>query len=488
MNGPVTIEHLCAAAILIPLLGALAAFAAPRYARLVSLAAVALLAADVVMLVLAVRPIQAPVRFGLGGWPAPLGIGLEIDGLAAFMLMTTASVGAAAMLYGSRYFADHGQAALFMPLALLLLAGMNALFLSADIFNLYVTLELVGLSAVGLVALAGGAEALRGAMRYLLVTFLASLMYLLGVALLYHQTGMLDIRGLGAAAENEPAALLAFAVMSGAMLLKSAVFPMHFWLPPAHASAPAPVSALLSALVVKASLYVLLRLWLDAMPADKGWLGQTVGLLGSFAILWGSIQALRQQQLKLLVAYSTVAQIGYLFVPFALDSPAAVTAWHGAVYLVLSHALAKTAMFLSVGNLQAFGGDRIDELDHVVQRLPLTMGAFALAGVTIAGLPPSGGFIAKWLMLEALIAERRWWLASVVVAGGLLAAIYVFRVVGPAFTKGRLARPPRRVPGVMEWVAFTLALVTIVLGFTAAPLLRLVDAGAPFGALAEGMR
>jgi formate hydrogenlyase subunit 3/multisubunit Na+/H+ antiporter MnhD subunit len=217
-------------------------------------------------------------------------------------------------------------------------------------------------------------------------------------------------------------------------------------------------------------------------------LGDLVGVLGACAIVWGSIQALRQDQLKLLVAYSTVAQMGYLFLPFAMESGlAAQTAWRGALYLVLCHALAKTAMFMSVGNIQAFGGDRIRELDHVVQRLPLTMAAFAIAGITIAGLPPSGGFIAKWLILDAAIAARQWWIASVVLLGGLLASIYVFRVIGPAFTKGALPRPPQRVPRVMEWVALGLAFVTLLLGFTAPPLLALLDVGDPLRTLADGL-
>jgi formate hydrogenlyase subunit 3/multisubunit Na+/H+ antiporter MnhD subunit len=226
-------------------------------------------------------------------------------------------------------------------------------------------------------------------------------------------------------------------------------------------------------------VYVLLRLWLEVMPAGKAPLGAAIGALGAVAVVWGSLQALRQQQLKLLVGYSTVAQLGYLFLPFAIGSAAA---WRGALYLVLCHALAKSAMFLAVGNIRTFGGDRIRELDHIVQRLPLTTAAFAIAGVTVAGLPPSGGFIAKWLLLQAAIAQGQWWIAAVILIGGLLAAMYVFRVIGPAFTQGALARPPRRVAGLMEWVAFALAGATLVLGFTAPPLLRLLEVGAPFGA------
>jgi multicomponent Na+:H+ antiporter subunit D len=477
---------LIVAALMLPLAGAALAFAVPRAAPWIGIVTAAAVLGDVLMLTRAVAA-AGQIRFAVGAWEPPLGIVLHADGLSALMLLTSAVVAVAVAVYGLRYFdREPDNPAGFTPLSLLLLTGLNALFLSADVFNLYITLEVLGLSAAALVARAGSAAALTGAMQYLLVTVVASLAYLLGVALLYHLTGTLDIRLLGDTLDGGVVAWTALGLMTAAMLLKSAVFPLHFWLPPAHSNAPAPVSALLSALVVKASLYLLLRLWLDVMPAGKADIGAIVGGLGACAVLWGSIQALRQDHLKLLVAYSTVAQIGYLFIPFAFSTPAAAaTAWRGAVYLVLCHALAKTAMFMAVGNIQTFGGDRIRELDQVVQRLPLTMAAFAAAGITIAGLPPSGGFVAKWLILEAAVAEGRWELAAVVLLGGLLASIYVFRVIGPAFTRGRLARQPKRVPGTMEWVALTLALLTVLLGFTAPPLLELLDAGAPLGGLWE---
>jgi len=307
-------------------------------------------------------------------------------------------------------------------------AALNALFLSADIFNLYVSLELMGLAAVALVALTKGADALTGAMRYLLVSLLGSLFFLLGVALLYHSFGSVDIALLAERMEPSPAVWAAMGLMSAGLLLKTALFPLHFWLPPAHASAPAPVSALMSALVVKASFYILLRLWLEIFPLTNAALAQFLGLLGAAAVLWGGLQALRQTRLKLLIAYSTVAQIGYLFLAFPLAS---IIGWKGALYILLSHAAAKAAMFMAAGNILHFGGhDRIADLDRVVQRLPLSITAFALAGVSIMGLPPSGGFIGKWLLLEAAIRSAQWWWGIILILGGLLSAAWVFKVIG----------------------------------------------------------
>ncbi len=421
----------------------------------------------------------------VGGWGAPLGIDLYADGLSLLMLALTALVGVGVSIYSAAYF-KFEDAVRFWPIWLFLLAALNALFLSADIFNLYVTLELMGLAAVALAALSGDRDALSGAMRYLLAALLGSLSYLLGVALLYHSFGSVDIAILADRVDSSPSVWAALGLITAGLALKTALFPLHFWLPPAHASATAPVSALLSALVVKASFYILLRLWLTIfgpLVSENGEGVETLlGLLGATAVLWGSLQALRQTRLKLLIAYSTVAQIGYLFLAFPLAANAGITAWNAVAYLALSHALAKAAMFMAAGNLLRFGGhDRIADLDRVVQRLPLTAAAFALAGVSIMGLPPSGGFIGKWLLLQAALIQERWDIVAVLIVGGLLAAAYIFKVLGKAFTQAKITHKARAVPATMEWTALLLALGAILLGFMAAPVLELLSIGDAFG-------
>jgi formate hydrogenlyase subunit 3/multisubunit Na+/H+ antiporter MnhD subunit len=463
--------------ILLPLAGAVACFLSPRRANPLGLITALGVVACVAGLGWQVVE-QGAHRYAVGGWGAPLGIDLYADGLSLLTLMVTALVGLGISVYASGYF-NHEKAVHFWPLWMFLWSALSALFLSADIFNLYVTLELLGLAAVALVALAGGADALTGAMRYLLVSLLGSLAYLLGVALLYHTFGSVDIALLAEQMEPSPAVWAAMGLMSAGLLLKTALFPLHFWLPPAHASAPAPVSALLSALVVKASFYILLRLWLEIFPLTNSALGQLLGLLGAAAVLWGGLQALRQTQLKMLIAYSTVSQLGSLFLAFPLGTS---IAWKGALHLLLSHALAKAAMFMAAGNILRFGGhDRIADLDRVAQRLPLTLTAFALSGVSIMGLPPSGGFIAKWLLLEAAMRSGLWWWGIILILGGLLAAGYVFKVIGQAFTQAEVPYQARTVPVTMEWAALALALAAILLGLFALWPLALMEIGLPFG-------
>jgi formate hydrogenlyase subunit 3/multisubunit Na+/H+ antiporter MnhD subunit len=272
--------------------------------------------------------------------------------------------------------------------------------------------------------------------------------------------------------------------MSGGLLAKAALFPMHFWLPPAHANAPAPVSALLSSLVVKGAFYILLRLWFEGFtglltPAAA----QLFGVLGAAAILWGSLNALFAPRLKLLVAYSTVAQLGYLFllIPLAAGPTDGFTAWSGGVIFLGAHACAKTAMFLSAGNmLHAAGSDRIRDLDGVTHVLPLSAFTFGLAGMSLVGLPPSGGFAGKWLLLRAAIARGQWWWAATLLGGSLLAAAYVIRVLFHAFTRVEAPAHTRPVPRVMELTALGLAVLAAGLGFAASGSATLLRVGAPW--------
>ncbi len=438
---------------------------------------------------------EGPLRYRIGGWGAPLGIDLYVDGLAVVMILMTSVVGLVTTIYAAGYFSighgAHGTPGsqtlaqeMFWPLWLFLWAALNALFLSADLFNLYVTLELLSLSAVALMAMAGQAAAMTAGMRYLLVSLLGSLAYLLGVTLLYAAYGTLDLAALGAVLTPGFVVWLAIILMTLGLLLKTGLFPLHFWLPPAHANAPAPVSVVLSALVIKAPFYLLLRLWFDVFtPAVTTAAAEVLGALGAGAIIWGSLIALRQARLKLLIAYSTVAQIGYLFLLFPLSTltPAGSSAWAGGVYHAVTHALAKAAMFMSAGNImQALGDDGMDKLDGIAERLPMTLFAFGLAGLTLMGLPPSGGFIAKWLLLSGALQAGLWWWAAVIIAGGLLSAGYLFLVLRRA-----LARPPgpirlNPITRGMELAALCLALIALVLGLTATLPLALLRIGAPF--------
>lgn len=501
--------------VMVPLTGAVAALLL-RGRALTPVAAIATLATFGAAMALALQVTEAgPQTHAIGGWEAPLGIELRADGLSALMVLMTAAVASIVGFYARTYFrpgvgpdAAVGPSAwsereAFWPLWLFLWGALNAMFVSADIFNIYVTLELVTLSGIALIVLGGGTDALAAGMRYLLAAYLGSIAYLLGVALLYAEFDSLGIVALGETTTGTPSVLVAVALMTAGLILKTALFPVHFWLPRAHANAPAPVSAALSALVVAGSFYVLLRIWFDVAPAVLTIeAAHVLGILGAAAILWGSLQAVRARRLKMLVAHSTVAQIGYwcLLVPLtavagattggnAAGWSAAADAWNGGIFLVLSHAFAKAAMFLAAGTVTiTLGHDRVDDLRGLATRLPMTVLAFGAAGVSLIGLPPMGGFVAKFLLLDAAVATGQWFYAVVILGGGLLTAVYVFRVVSVAFGSADPAAPPpaafARTPRVLEVAPLVLALVGLGLGLGATLPLNLLGVGAPFPPLA----
>ena len=361
----------------------------------------------------------------------------------------------------------------FWILLLAVWGALDTVFLGGDLFTLYVALELLTFAAVPLVSLDGRAEALRAALRYLLFALFGSILYLVGTALLYGSYGTLDVTLLAARVSAAPATIVAVALMTAGLFAKTALFPLHLWLPPAHAGAPAAASAVLSALVVKGSFFIVVRLWFDVMPALPGFTAaQLPGVLGGAAILFGSVVALRQVRLKLLVAYSTLAQIGYLFLMFPLSFDTAVarlqhsSAVAGGIVQAASHATAKAAMFRVAGLIyEVLGHDRIGGLAGVWRVLPIGMLAFALAGVALIGLPPSGAYLAKALLLSASTETSQWWWGAVVQAGGVLTSSYVLLVVMHAVLPA--AEPVTRhvpVSRLREAAALVLALCSLLLG------------------------
>ena len=468
--------------VILPLAGAISCFLFRRGAVVISL--IVALVNLVGVVILAGQLLRfGPARYQVGEWAAPLGITLCTDGPSLLMLAMTAVTGFGITVYAWGYFSARrvAQACYFWPLWMMLWAALNGLFLSGDFFNLYVTLELVGVSAAALAALSGSPASQVAAFRYLLVSLLGSLSYLLGVVLLYKMYAVLDLELVRMAVTPQPGVWAALALMTVGLLLKTALFPLHFWLPPAHANAMAPVSAILSSLVVKGSFYLLFRFWFDIFQPIVSFpaLG-VLGWLGAAAVLWGGVQAMRQQRLKLLIAYSTVAQLGYLFIafPLALDV-ADHQVWSAVLFMAMAHACAKAAMFMAAGTISLhLGHDRINDMVGIRAALPVTVFAYAVAGVNLMGLPPSGGFMAKWLLLNASLTTARWWWGLVIVSGSLLAAAYVYRVVSRLFVipEGWHGNDRSRpISGLLEWPALALALMSLLLGMGAPVLMQFLS-------------
>jgi formate hydrogenlyase subunit 3/multisubunit Na+/H+ antiporter MnhD subunit len=481
-------------AIVVPVAGVLLSLVlGGRHAERITLVLMPTGFAIAVAIAVSVWRARNALQYYVGSWDPPLGVAFRADGLSVAMILTAALVICGIGLFARAQFARPEQAEtraslIFWTLLLAVWGALNAVFIGGDLFNLYVALELLTFAAVPLVSLDGRAETLAAALRYLLFALFGSILYLLGAVLLYGGYGTLDIVLLSDRVHAEPVAWAAISLMTAGLLAKAALYPFHLWLPPAHAGAPAPASALLSGLVVKAPFFLIVRLWFDVMPrlSDRE-AAQVLGILGATAILFGSVVALRQARLKLLIAYSTVAQIGYLFLMFPLAIKPEIgrswstTAWTGGMLQAISHAFAKAAMFMAAGLIaEALGHDRVAGLSGIGRALPITVFAFGLGGLSLMGLPPSGGFVAKAMLLTAAVAEGQWWWAVVVLTGGLLAGGYVFLVLARS-----LADPSEpvtllsTVSPIRQAVAVALALCAVLLGFVPLRPLELLQIGRP---------
>ncbi|WP_068110772.1 complex I subunit 5 family protein [Tropicimonas marinistellae] len=458
--------------VLLPLLAAVLTAALPPQAAAVGALATALnalLAANLGRQILQ----GGPVTEAIGDWAAPLGIAFVADGLAGVMLAMTAIVGLAVSLQAAAGPARAG----FWPLWMATLGALNGLFLSSDLFNIYVAFEILGLAAVGLTALAGTRAALRAAFDYLTAGLVGSLLVLLGIALSYSVTGRVDMEAVVLLTQSDTGRI-ALALIAAGLVVKAALFPLHFWMPAAHSSAAPAASALLSALVVKGALYLVLRLSLEG-GAGTEFLRNTLAVLGAGGMLWGAWNALRAERLKLLVAHSTVAQIGLIALAIGVaGNPFETGLWQAAALLMLSHALAKAAMFLAVGRIaEALGHDRISGLNREELRPGPAEFAFAIAAISLVGLPPTAGFIGKWFLIEGLIDEGGIHWIALILLGTALSAAYLSRVVSRCLRGGphvaaTAQRPPWRTGDV---AALGLATGALLLGLAAALPITLLE-------------
>lgn len=468
-------------AIMLPVIGMLGIFALGlRRAELIAYLVLPAGLLNALAIAAEVARTGMAVTYVVGGWQPPLGIALQADGLSATLMVLTALVLCAVGLFARGTFCTPAKqpearsTMVFWALLLGLWSALNSVFLGQDLFNLFVALELLTFSAVPLVCLDRRRETVQAALRYLLFALIGSAFYLMGAALLYGAYGTLDITGLGLMTRDNSATSVALSLMFVGLMAKAALFPLHLWLPPAHAGAPAAASAVLSALVVKAPFFLILRLWFDVAPQPGNEIAaQMLAWLGISSIIFCSVMALRQVRLKLMIAYSTVAQVGYLFLlfPLVMASDAATVwqsvGWTGGILQLVSHAFAKASMFLAAGLIaEALGHDRIENLNGAVKAVPISVAAFGLAGLSLMGLPPSGGFVAKLMLLTAATETANWPIVAAILAGGILAASYVFRVLS------RAMREPTtefavitHIPLYREISVLGLAICAVTLGF-----------------------
>ncbi len=398
-----------------------------------SLAIAALLFAQVIA--------SGPFSYFLGGWIAPFGIEYRVDNLSAFVLLIVSAIGAVTVPYAarsvSRQIAANRQH-LFYSVLLLTLAGLLGIVITGDTFNIYVFLEIASLASYVLIALSGERQGLTAAYQYLILGTIGATLILIGIGLLYMTTGTLNIADLSErlpATSGRRTVQAAFAFIIVGVSLKLALFPLHLWLPNAYTYAPPVISAFLAATATKVAAYLLLRFIFTIFGAEFAFDGMPLGYillpLALLAVFAGSLAAIFQTNVKRLLAYSSVAQIGYIALGISFATATGLT---GSVVHLFNHAMMKGGLFLAVGCVAyRVGGVELHNFYGLVRRMPFTMAAFIVGSLSLVGVPLTVGFISKWYLVKAAIESELWPVAALVLMGSLLSLVYVGRVIEAAY-------------------------------------------------------
>ncbi|HAP31669.1 MAG TPA: monovalent cation/H+ antiporter subunit D family protein [Firmicutes bacterium] len=435
--------------IIIPLLFAfvLAIFARWKRELCAYLVGAAIAFAFIVSCILAGRVFRGEIiRYHVGGWPPPWGIELVIDELGAMLLLLITGCSLLILLFSLRSLPKEipGEATgWYYTIFLLTVTGMAGLAITNDIFNMFVLIEVTGIGACGLVVVKGDKLSAEAGLRYLMLATVGSGFFLFGVGFLYQITGHLNISAMAAelAAVREQYPFLMWTTMSFITVglgVKAALFPLHIWLPDTYTSAPSPSSALLSSLLGKVYIVTLLRIYFLVFSFEvfqETHMRDIVLILASLAILGGSFFAFVQLNLKRRIAYSTVAQVGYIFLGFSLGTKWSILA---ALLHIIVHALMKVCLFLAAGAIYyQTGRKKVTQFSGLGYRMPITMAAFTVAAFSMVGIPLFGGFISKYgLAVGSLEANNPYFIVLIVISG-LLNAAYFFPIVWQAyFTSG----------------------------------------------------
>lgn len=461
--------------VLLPLLGALLAalFRGRTLAWAIALLA-SWLAAAVSGWLLALVIDSGPISYELGGWSREIGIEYRVDLLAALFLVLVSWVGAVIITIARQSIAreiDPDRQAWFYTMYLLCLTGLLGIAITGDAFNAFVFLEVSSLSSYALIAFGKDRRALLSAYQYLIMGTIGATMYVIGVGLLYTQTGTLNL-GLIAErlgdVESSRSLLAALAFIVVGISLKLALFPLHLWLPNAYAYAPSIATIFLAATATKVAVYLLIRYLFSVF--NEGFVfgelpvTEILIVLSVAAMFGASAVAIFQTNIKRMLAYSSVGQIGYITLGIAIATTTGLT---GGIVHALNHGLIKAAAFAAVAAIVLrTGAVRLTDLEGIGRRMPLTMGAFVIAGFGLIGVPGTAGFVSKWYLVQASVEAGWWWLGFLIVASSLLALLYVGRVIEVAFfrpPKGAVERADEA-PFVMIVGAWALAAAIIYLG------------------------
>lgn len=435
-------EQLPALQIVLPLAGAALCALIDRRGFGWAIATLVSFAMPVISVMLLMQVLTTgPVSYAFGGWEPPYGIEYRVDVVNGFLLVLISVMGAVVMPYARRSVAAEiaeNKQAWFYCVYLLCLAGLLGMAITADAFNAFVFMEVSSLAMYVLIALGNDRRALVAAYQYLILGTIGATLYVIGVGLLYAMTGTLNFVDMAeriVAVEQTRPVLAALAFITVGMCLKLALFPLHVWLPNAYTGAPSVATVFIASTATKVAVYLLLRYYFSIFGVAFVFEDLPVTpilLIMSIAAMYAaSIVAIFQDNVKRMLAYSSVAQIGYITLGIAEASPLGLT---GGIVHLFNHALMKGALFMVMGCIAfRIGHCRLGGMAGIGRRMPITMAAFVIAGLSLIGVPGTVGFISKWYLAMAAIENGWWWLAFLIMGSSFLAVIYIGRVIEMAW-------------------------------------------------------
>lgn len=437
MNSTILLQHLPVLQVVLPLLFAPLCVMANR--NTLAWYIVLLISwATLIISVLLLRQVMSSgeISYAIGGWLPPWGIEYRIDLLNSFILLIINSIAAVVITYSRDSIYKEikkDKVYLFYTIFLLHLAGLNGVVVTGDAFNMFVFIEIASLSCYAMISISQQRSALLAAYRYLIFGTIGATFILISVGLLYVMTGTLNIADMAerlTTVQDSRTIATALAFFTVGVCLKFGLFPLHYWLPDAYTYAPSVVSALLSGTTSKVFIYVLLRFLFSLFGVQYAFdvmqLDHIFMVIAVLAIIIGSLAAVYQHNIKKILAYSSIAQIGYMVLGISLASAAGLAA---SLLHLFNHALIKTALFMSVGCLFfRYGSVSLKDLQGAGRAAPFTMLAFVIAGLSLIGIPLTAGFISKWALVTASL-EQFWWLTIPILIASLIAVIYIWKVV-----------------------------------------------------------
>ena len=471
--------HLPILQVIIPLFGSLVTALTRRGTLAWSITVIVVWTLPVISLALLwhVQETGQPILYKIGNWEAPFGIVYKVDVLSAFMLCLVSTLSAVTIPFARKSVAsevDAHQQSWYYTMFLLCLTGLLGIIITGDAFNAFVFMEISSLAMYVLIAMGRHRRALVASYQYLIMGTIGATLYVIGVGLLYVVTGSLNLDDIAARLTSMPnwpmePILAALGFIFVGLSLKLALFPLHVWLPNAYTYAPSFATVFLAGTATKVAIYLLVRLLFSvfgvALAADQIPISEILLVLSVAAMFIASFVAVFETDAKRMLAYSSVAQVGYITLGIGLANAAGLT---GSFAHIANHAVIKTALFLALGAaVYRMGSSQITDLAGIGRRMPVTMAAFVVAGLGLMGTPGTAGFISKWYLALGAIEKGSWALVFLIVASSLISVVYIGRLVEMMWLRptSKAALEAREPPATMLVPLIVLALATIYLGF-----------------------